>query len=101
MPRDDEHPVERGAGEHARAELRRLDALRAGLERRAADVLTREYHGFSEAYTLVNGSFGRKWQQGRITTMVKMNNIFNDAAQQHVFGDLVTRSAVFEVRLKM
>jgi outer membrane receptor protein involved in Fe transport len=66
-----------------------------------ADVLTREYHGFSSAYTLVNGSIGRKWQQGRITTMLKMTNMFDEETQQHVFGDLVTRSAVFEVRLKM
>jgi hypothetical protein len=64
-------------------------------------VLTREYHGFSSAYTLVNGSIGRKWQQGRITTMLKMTNMFDEETQQHVFGDLVTRSAVFEVRLKM
>jgi outer membrane receptor protein involved in Fe transport len=66
-----------------------------------ADVLSREYHGFSSAYTLVSGSIGRKWQQGRITTMLKMTNMFDEETQQHVFGDLVTRSAVFEVRLKM
>ena len=30
-----------------------------------SDVLTPEYHGYSDGYTMVNGSFGVKWSGGR------------------------------------
>jgi len=62
------------------------------------DVLTPVYHGFTNAFTLVNGSFGIKWNDGKITTSVKSNNIFNKTVQQHVFGDLLRRSVTGEVR---
>ena len=63
------------------------------------DVLTPDYHGFTDAYTLVNASFGVKWMQSRVTTLVKVNNVLNDDIQQHVFGDILKRSAVLEVRI--
>ncbi len=66
-----------------------------------SDVLTSPYHGFTDAYTTVNGSGGVKWRQGRITTLVKVNNIFNEDIQQHVFGDIIKRSVMFEARFKM
>lgn len=62
------------------------------------DVLTPAYHGFTDAFTLVNGSFGVKWNGGKITTSIKSNNIFNRTVQQHVFGDLLKRSVMGEVR---
>jgi hypothetical protein len=65
-----------------------------------SDVLTSPYHGFTDSYAMVNGSFGVKWAQGKITTLVKVTNLSNDDIQQHVFGDIVKRSAVFEVRFK-
>jgi outer membrane receptor for ferrienterochelin and colicins len=63
------------------------------------DVLTPDYHGFTDAYTLVNASFGVKWMQGKVTTIVKVNNVLNDDIQQHVFGDILKRSALLEVRI--
>ena len=36
-----------------------------------------------------------------MTTLLKMTNIFNEDIQQHVFGDIIKRSAIFEVRLRM
>ena len=42
-----------------------------------------------------------KWRQGRITTLVKVTNIFNQDIQQHVFGDIMKRSVMFEARFKM
>jgi len=63
-----------------------------------SDVLTSAYHGFTDRYAMVNGSFGMKWSQGKITTLVKVTNLLNEDIQQHVFGDIVKRSAVFEVR---
>ncbi|MQA30059.1 MAG: TonB-dependent receptor [Luteitalea sp.] len=64
-----------------------------------SDVLTSAYHGFTDAYTLVNGTFGMKWAGGRITTSIKATNILNDTIQQHIFGDLLKRSVTAEVRL--
>jgi outer membrane receptor protein involved in Fe transport len=63
-----------------------------------SDVLGSPYHGFSDAYTMVNGSFGVKWSQQRITTLVKVTNLFNQDIQQHVFGDVLKRSGIAEVR---
>ena len=66
-----------------------------------ADVLTREFHGYSDGYTLVNGSFGVKWRGGAITTMLKATNLFNQSIQQHIFGDILRRTVVGEVRFSM
>jgi hypothetical protein len=63
------------------------------------DVLTSFYHGFTPAYTLVNGSFGVRWNGGHVTATVKSNNILNKTVQQHIFGDLLRRSVVGELRL--
>ena len=63
-----------------------------------SDVLTPVFHGFTESFTLTNGSFGVKWLGGRTTTLIKINNLFNETVQQHVFGDLFRRSVVGEVR---
>jgi hypothetical protein len=35
---------------------------------------------------------------GKITTTVKSNNLFDQTVQQHVFGDLMRRSVTGEVR---
>jgi len=66
-----------------------------------SDVLTSPYHGFTDAFTMVNGSFGMKWARGRVTTLVKATNIFNKDIQQHIFGDIIKRSVMFEVRFKL
>jgi iron complex outermembrane receptor protein len=63
-----------------------------------SDVLTAPYHGFTDAYTLVNGSFGVKWAGGKTTTTVKVNNLLNETIQYHVFGDLFRRSVTGELR---
>ena len=66
-----------------------------------SDVLTSPYHGFTDSYTLVNGSVGVKWAGAKVTTALKVNNLMNQHVQQHVFGDIVTRSVVAEVRFKI
>jgi outer membrane receptor protein involved in Fe transport len=63
-----------------------------------SDVLNAPFHGFSDSYAMVNGSFGVKWAQGRITTLVKTTNLFDEDVQQHVFGDFMKRSVMFELR---
>lgn len=66
-----------------------------------ADVLTPDFHGYSDGYTLVNGSFGMKWSGGTVTTLIKVTNLLNQSIQQHVFGDVLRRTVVGEVRFSM
>ena len=66
-----------------------------------SDVLTPDFHGWSEGYTLVNGSFGVKWGGGAVTTLIKVTNLLNRSIQQHVFGDILRRTVVGEVRFSM
>jgi outer membrane receptor protein involved in Fe transport len=63
------------------------------------DVLDDRYHGTTKAYTLVNGGFGVKWANNRITTAVKGLNLANQTIQQHVFGDIIKRQVVAELRV--
>jgi outer membrane receptor protein involved in Fe transport len=63
------------------------------------DVLDDRYHGTTKAYTLVNGGFGVKWANDRITTAVKGTNLANQTVQQHVFGDIIKRQVVAELRV--
>jgi outer membrane receptor protein involved in Fe transport len=66
-----------------------------------SDVLSSPFHGFTDAYTMVNGSFGLKWDGGKVTTLVKGTNLGNQDIMQHVFGDILKRSIVAEVRFSM
>ena len=62
------------------------------------DVLDARYSGTTEAYTLVNAGFGVKWSE-RFTTSIKAVNLANDDVQQHVFGDVMKRQFVAELRV--
>jgi outer membrane receptor protein involved in Fe transport len=64
-----------------------------------SDVLTSQYHGYTDSYAMVNGSFGYRWLAGKLTTSVKVTNLFNEDIQQHIFGDILKRSVVSEVRV--
>ena len=62
------------------------------------DVLDARFHGATDAFTLVNGSFGVKWMDSRLITSVKVTNITNEQIQQHIFGDILKRTVVLEAR---
>ena len=62
-----------------------------------SDVLNSPYHGFTDAFTMVNGSFGVRWTD-RVTTTVKTTNLMNRQIQQHVFGDILGRSVTLEAK---
>ena len=66
-----------------------------------SDVLTAGYHGYTDGYATVNGSVGVKWQGGAITTTVKVNNLFNQTVQQHIFGDLLRRTVLGEIKFRL
>jgi hypothetical protein len=63
------------------------------------DVLNDPYHGTTKAYTMVNGGFGVKWMNNRLTTSVKATDIANQEIQQHVFGDIIKRAVIGELRV--
>jgi len=65
-----------------------------------SDVLTAPFHGYTDSYTMVNGAVGAHWMNGKLTTSVKVTNLFNRDIQQHIFGDILKRMVVFEVRVK-
>jgi outer membrane receptor protein involved in Fe transport len=63
------------------------------------DVLDARFHGPTEAYTQVNGAFGVRWMGDRLTTTVKVINLGNQDIQSHVFGDIIKRQVIGELRL--
>jgi outer membrane receptor protein involved in Fe transport len=62
------------------------------------DVLDVRFAGTTDAFTLINLGFGVKWLQDRLVTTLKINNLANSEVQQHVFGDIIKRQVVGEVR---
>jgi outer membrane receptor protein involved in Fe transport len=64
------------------------------------DVLDDRYHGTTKAYTLVNAGFGVRWAGNRLTTSIKATNLANQNVQQHVFGDILKRQIVGELRVQ-
>jgi hypothetical protein len=64
-------------------------------------VLTPAYHGYTSGYTLVNLSAGVKFGGGRVTALVKSTNLINKTIHQHIFGDLLRRSVIGEIRIEM
>jgi len=63
------------------------------------DVLDARYAGTTDPFTLLNGSFGVKWAGGKLITSVKGTNLANQEVMQHVFGDVIKRSVVGEVKV--
>jgi len=62
------------------------------------DVLDARFAGTTDAYTLLNGSFGVRWANGKVVTSIKGTNLANQEVMQHIFGDVVKRQVVGEVR---
>jgi outer membrane receptor for ferrienterochelin and colicins len=63
------------------------------------DVLTSTYHGYTDAFTLLNANFGVKFNKGKVVAMLKGQNLLNQEIQQHVFGDILRTSVVLETRI--
>jgi len=62
------------------------------------DVLDARFAGTTDAFTLVSGSIGYRWFNEKIVTSLKLTNIGNQEIQQHIFGDILRRQVVGEVR---
>ena len=63
------------------------------------DVLDARFAGPTEAYTQVNGAFGVKFLRDKLTTSIKVINLLNDDIQSHVFGDILKRQVLGEIRV--
>ena len=64
------------------------------------DVLDARYHGWTTPYTVVNAGVGVRSTDGTMTVAVRATNVFNRTLQQHVFGDLIKRGVIGEVRFQ-
>ena len=63
------------------------------------DVLDARFHGTTEPYTLVNGGFGVRWAGNKVVTSLKFNNLANEEILQHIFGDVMRRQVIGEIRV--
>jgi hypothetical protein len=63
------------------------------------DVLDARFHGPTDAYSQVNGAFGVKWGGEKLITTIKAINLLNEDVQSHVFGDILKRQVIGEVRV--
>ncbi len=64
------------------------------------DVLDATYAGWTEPSTVVNATVGVRLAGERAVFVVKVNNLANADVQNHLFGDLLKRQIVAELRLK-
>jgi outer membrane receptor protein involved in Fe transport len=64
------------------------------------DVLDARYAGPTEAYTQLNGAFGMRFAQDKITATIKGINLTNEEVQSHVFGDIIKRQIIGELRFQ-
>ena len=62
------------------------------------DVLDQRFAGVTDAFTLVNIGAGVKWWNDKLTTSIKVTNLANQEVMQHIFGDIMRRQVVGEVR---
>ena len=62
------------------------------------DVLDERFAGSTDSFTLVNGSVGAQWASERVVTSIKGINLTNRQVMQHIFGDVLKRQIVADVR---
>ena len=64
------------------------------------DVLDARFAGPTEAYTQFNGAIGMRFAQDKITATIKGINLTNQEVQSHVFGDIIKRQIIGELRFQ-
>lgn len=63
------------------------------------DVLDARFAGRTDAYTLLNGAFGVRWLGDKVVTSIKATNIANQNVMEHIFGDVLKRQVLGELRV--
>ena len=64
------------------------------------DVLNTPFHGWTDAYSLVNGGFGVRSSDGQLTASLQATNVFNKEVQQHIFGDIIRRTVTAGLQVR-
>ena len=64
------------------------------------DVLDSRFHGSMKAYTMVNLTVGARFA-GKYSAALKITNLFDEEVLQHVFGDIIRRQIVGELRVNL
>ena len=62
------------------------------------DILDARFQGSTSPYAIVNGSIGVHSMDHTMTVAVRGTNLLNHDTQQHVFGDLIKRGIIAELR---
>ena len=62
--------------------------------------LNKPFHGWTDAYTLVNGGFGVRSSDGQLTASLQATNLFNKEVQQHIFGDIIRRTVTAGLQVR-
>jgi outer membrane receptor protein involved in Fe transport len=65
------------------------------------DVLDATYAGWTKAFTVINAGLGVRLSGDKAVIAVKVRNLGNQAVQNHLFGDLLKRQIVGELRIRM
>jgi outer membrane receptor protein involved in Fe transport len=63
------------------------------------DVLA--FQGWTDSFWLVNATVGIKGANNRVTWLVKGTNLADSRIQQHIFGDIIRRRVMTELRVKL
>ena len=63
------------------------------------DVLDSRFHGSTDGFTITSATVGYKWRGDRLVTSLKITNLFDEEILQHVFGDVMRRQIVGELRV--
>jgi len=58
------------------------------------------YKGWTPSHTQINTTVGVRFAGGKYMLMLKVNNLANEMIQNHVFGDLLKRQIVGELRFR-
>ena len=62
------------------------------------DVLSEPFWGSTGSYTMLNATVGVKFADGKATISLRGTNLLNQDILQHIYGDLMKRSVVAELR---
>ena len=65
-----------------------------------ADVLNERFHGWTEAFTMVNANVRVRLFDGRIQPSVQVLNLLNQEIQNHIFGDVLRRQVMGQIRYR-
>lgn len=62
------------------------------------DVLDSRFHGPTDAFTQINLGAGVRFAGDKVTLSVQAQNVTDEEVQQHVFGDILERKIIGQVR---